>query len=147
MRGSILELISLIKNKDLLWPSKMSVDDRCMYIEGDMFREVPSADAYIMKMILYDWNDDECVKILSNIKGSCSSPDGKVFIVEHLITEPEKPHFSKLFDIHMMCWGTGRERTVNEYSMLLEQSGWEYIQTYYPQSGLIGVIEGAKASK
>jgi hypothetical protein len=31
--------------------------------------------------------------------------------------------------------------------MLLEQSGWEYIQTYYPQSGLIGVIEGAKASK
>ena len=147
MRGSILELKSLIKNKDLLWPSKMGVDDRCMYIEGDMFTEVPSADAYIMKMIIHDWNDDECIKILSNIHRSCSSQDGRVFIVEYLITDPEKPHFSKLFDIHMMCWGTGRERTIEEHSTLLEKSGWEYVQTFYPQSGLIGVIEGAKAKK
>ena len=81
--------------------------------------------------------------ILRNIHGSCSK-EGRVFIVEHLITEPEKPHFSKLFDIHMMCWGSGRERTVMEYSTLLEQSGWEYVQTFYPKSGLIGVIEGTK---
>jgi hypothetical protein len=97
-----------------------------------------------MKMILHDWNDDECINILRNIHGSCSK-DGRVFIVEHLITEPQKPHFSKLFDIHMMCWGSGRERTVKEYSSLLDQSGWEYVQTFYPQSGLIGVIEGTKA--
>jgi hypothetical protein len=147
MKGSILELESLTKNKELMWASRMGVDDRCRYIEGDMFREVPSADAYIMKMILHDWNDDECVKILSNIHKSCSSQDGRVFIVEYLITEPEKPHFSKLFDIHMMCWGTGRERTVKEYSTLLEKSGWKYVQTFYPQSGLIGVIEGAKAKR
>jgi hypothetical protein len=146
MKGSILELKSLTKNKELLWASKMGVDDRCVHVEGDMFREVPSADAYIMKMILHDWNDDECVKILCNIDRSCSK-DGRVFIVEHLITEPEKPHFSKLFDIHMVCWGSGRERTSKEYSTLLEQSGWEYVQTFYPQSGLIGVIEGAKAKE
>jgi len=106
----------------------VGVEDRCLYVKGDMFREVPSADAYIMKMILHDWNDDECINILLNIHGSCSSQDGRVFIVEHLITEPEKSHFSKLFDIHMMCWGSGRERTVKEYSTLLEQSGWEYVQ-------------------
>jgi hypothetical protein len=70
-----------------------------------------------------------------------------VFIVEHLITKPEMPHFSKLFDIHMMCWGSGRERTAEEYSRLLELSGWTYIQTYYPQSGLIGIIEGAKTKE
>lgn len=147
MKGSILELKTLIKNESLLWSNKVGVQDRCTYIEGDMFREVPSADAYIMKMILHDWDDVECVKILSNINRSCahSSQDGKVFIVEHLITDPKHPHFSKLFDIHMMCWGSGRERTVKEYSALLECSGWEYVQTYYPQSGLIGVIECAKA--
>ena len=147
MKGSILELESLTKNKELTWPSKVGVEDRCSYVKGDMFREVPPADAYVLKMILHDWNDEECVKILCNIHRSCSSQDGKVFIVEHLITEPEKPHFSKLFDIHMMCWGSGRERTSKEYSMLLEQSGWEYVQTFYPQSGLIGVIEGAKAKE
>lgn len=147
LRGSILELKSLIKNEDLLWSNKVGVQDRCTYIEGDMFIEVPSADAYVMKMILHDWNDDECVKILSNINRSCShSRDGKVFIVEHLITDPKEPHFSKLFDIHMMCWGSGRERTVKEYSALLGQSGWKYVRTYYPQPGLIGVIEGTKAN-
>ena len=104
------------------------------------------ADAYIMKMILHDWNDDEYVKILCNIHKS-SPQDGRVFIAEYLITAPEKPHFSKLFDIHMMCWGTGRERTIEEHSTLLKQSGWEYVQTFYPQSGLIGVIEGARAKK
>ena len=39
----------------------------------------------------------------------------RVFIVEHVVPEPDVPHFSKLFDIHMMCWGTGRERTEAEY--------------------------------
>jgi len=144
MKGSILELESLTKNKELQWAGKMGVDDRCSYIEGDMFREVPPADAYLLKMILHDWNDDECVKILCSIHKS-SPQDGRVFIIEYLITDPEKPHFSKLFDIHMMCWGTGRERTIEEHSTLLEQSGWKYIRTFYPQSGLIGVIEGAKA--
>jgi hypothetical protein len=145
MKGSVLELKSTTKNKHLLLAPKLGVDDRCVYVDGNMFSEVPSADAYIMKMILHDWNDDECVKILSNIHRS-SDQDGKVFIAEHLIPDPETPHFSKLFDIHMMCVASGRERTVDEYSALLERAGWKYIQTLHPSSGLISVIEGSKFS-
>jgi hypothetical protein len=70
LKGSILELGSVTRNKDLLWASKMGLDERCTYVIGDMFNEVPPADAYIMKMILHDWSDDECVKILSNIHRS-----------------------------------------------------------------------------
>ena len=47
----------------------------------------------------------------------------------------------------MMCVASGRERTVDEYSTLLERSGWKYIQTLSPhnsQSGLMEVIEGIK---
>jgi hypothetical protein len=32
-----------------------------------MFREVPAADVYLFKHILHDWNDAECVQILSNM--------------------------------------------------------------------------------
>ncbi len=53
-------------NRELLWADKIGVDDRCQYISGDMFTRVPSADLYMMKMILHDWNDEECIKILSN---------------------------------------------------------------------------------
>ena len=117
--------------------------ERCSYVDGGMFSEVPPADAYMMKMILHDWSDQECVKILSNIH--VSSPEhAKVIIAEHWVPGPETPHFSKLFDIHMMCVATGKERTVDEYSRRLEQAGWNYVQTLNPSSGLISVIEGSK---
>jgi hypothetical protein len=77
---------------------------------GDMFESVPSADAYSLKMILHDWSDGECVEILSNIRQAATGV-ARVFIVEHIVPEHDVPHFSKLFDIHMMCWGTGQERS------------------------------------
>jgi hypothetical protein len=143
LQGTVLELESTIKDKELLWAEKMGMADRCRYLAGDMFREVPRSDAYIMKMILHDWNDEECVKILSNIQ-EASPQGGRVLIVEHVVPGPETPHFSKLFDIHMMCALTGRERTEKEYAALLERAGLRYVKTHYPPSKTVGVIEGIK---
>jgi predicted transcriptional regulator len=144
LNGTILELESVVNNQDSSRPNKMGLQDRCRYIKGDMFEQAPSADLYLMKMILHDWNDDECIKILSNIHKSASDKS-KVFIIEHIVPNPNTPHFSKLFDIHMMCATTGRERTIGEYESILNQSGWRYIQTHYPNSSMIGIIESAKA--
>jgi predicted transcriptional regulator len=144
LNGTILELESVVNNQDSSRPNKMGLQDRCRYIKGDIFEQAPSADLYLMKMILHDWNDDECIKILSNIHKSASDKS-KVFIIEHIVPNPNTPHFSKLFDIHMMCATTGRERTIGEYESILNQSGWRYIQTHYPNSSMIGIIEGAKA--
>ena len=143
MKGTVLELESVTKNNELLLAPKLSVQERCSYVGGDMFSEVPSADAYMMKMIFHDWSDQECVKILSTIH--VYSPEhAKVLIAEHIVPDPETPHFSKLFDIHMMCVASGKERTVDEYSRILEHAGWKYIQTLNPSSGIISVIEGSK---
>src|ERR687896_2738117 len=109
-----------------------------------MFHEVPTSDAYVMKMILHDWNDEECVKILSNIQ-KASPPGGRVLIIEHVVPGPETPHFSKLFDIHMMCALTGRERTEEEYLALLKQAEFEHVRTHFPPSRIMGVIEAIKA--
>jgi O-methyltransferase domain len=113
---------------------------------SDNNSQLPSADAYIMKMILHDCSDEECVAILSNIYGSSPKHAG-LFIAEHLVSSTNIPHFSKLFDIHMMCVASGKERTLDEYSNLLGQSGWKYVQTHHPheQTGLIEVIEGTKS--
>ncbi|MEW6604286.1 MAG: methyltransferase [Thermoproteota archaeon] len=143
LQGTVLELESTIKEKELLWAEKMGMADRCRYLAGDMFQEVPRSDAYIMKMILHDWNDEECVRILSNIQ-KASPLGGRIFIVEHVVPGPETPHFAKLFDMHMMCALTGRERTEKEYAELLEKAGLQYLQTHYPASRTIGVIEGVK---
>jgi len=122
LSGTILELESVVNNQDSSWPNKMGLQERCKYVNGNMFEQVPSADLYIMKMILHDWNDEECVKILSNIHKSASDKS-KIFIIEHVVPDPTTPHFSKLFDIHMMCATTGRERTIEDYKSILNQSG------------------------
>ena len=143
LRGTVLERAEVISDSTRLWAREMGMSQRCEYVAGDMFDAVPTADAYIMKLILHDWNDDECVQILQNQYREVKS-GGRVFIVEHVIPEPRTAHFSKLFDIHMMCWGTGRERTEDEYASLLERAGWKYRRTWFPSSRAMGVVEGAK---
>jgi len=143
LTGTVLERAEVIADTARLWATKLGVGDRCQYVAGDMYKAAPRADAYLMKLILHDWNDDECVQILEN-QHKAATPGGRVFIVEHVIPEPDTPHFAKLFDIHMMCWGTGRERTQDEYATLLEKAGWKYVTTWFPPSRSMGVIEGAK---
>jgi hypothetical protein len=145
LRGSVLDLEPVTSKKEVLLAHKLGVNDRCTYVCGYMFKEVPLADAYIMKMILHDWNDDECVKILTNVHRA-SPRHSRLFIAEHLIPGPKMPHFSKLFDIHMMCVASGKERTADEFSTLLQRSGWKYSQILHPrdESGLVQVIEAKK---
>jgi len=141
LRGTVMDLPSVVGQSDSLWADRLGVADRCTFVGGDMFEEVPAADAYTMKMILHDWNDDECVQILANMR-KAASPDGRVFIIEHVVPGSETPHFAKLFDIHMMCWGTGRERTADEYTGLLRQAGWGSVRTWSATTPLISIVEG-----
>jgi len=57
---------------------------------------------------------------------------------------PEKPPFSKLFDLHMMCVATGKERTTKEYADLLKMAGWRNTKTLFSHSGQMGVILACK---
>ena len=70
---------------------------------------------------------------------------GRVLIMEEVVPGPETPHFSKLFDMHMLIMLTGKERTLEEYAGLLEGAGWKYRQTWYPAAKMLGVVEGVKA--
>jgi hypothetical protein len=106
LTGLVLDLPEVFNDRSKLWATKLGLEDRCTYVVGDMFKEVPPADAYCLQRILHDWSDPGCVRILSNIRRAASDK-GRVFIIEHIVPGPSEPHFAKLFDIHMMCWGAG----------------------------------------
>lgn len=143
LQGMVLERASVIEDRRAFWAEKLGINDRCRYVAGDMFVDVPTADAYILKMILHDWNDEECIQILQVIQRR-AAPGGRVFIAEHVVPDRETPHFSKLFDIHMMVWGSGRERTIEEYEALLRSASLRYVTCWTPSGGAIGVIEGVR---
>ena len=141
LSGIVLDLPDVVANSDALWARKLGLEARCRYVGGDMFKEVPKADAYGLKLILHDWNDEECIAILENMRRAAASP-ARVFIMEHIVPGPDVPHFAKLFDIHMMCWGTGQERTEAEYAKLLRRAGWRKVAIHHAPGSVVGVIEG-----
>jgi len=143
LKGTVFERGEVIEDRSLLWADKMGVGDRCIYVAGDMLTEVPATDAYLMKHVQHGFSDEECVKVLRNM--SRAAPEGaRVFIAEYVVPGPETPHFSKFFDIHMMCWGPGRERTGEEYASLLRRAGWEYVDIWPAAAGAMSVVEGVK---
>jgi O-methyltransferase domain/Dimerisation domain len=142
LTGTVLDLPEVLAEKEQLWAGRLGLEERCRYVAADMFEEVPcTADVYSLKMILHDWNESECTRILQTIRRR-AKPDSRIFIIEHIVPGPSESHFSKLFDIHMMCWGSGRERTEEEYASLLEASGWRFVACHYPSHARIGVVEG-----
>ncbi|CAN6968727.1 unnamed protein product [Brassica oleracea var. botrytis] len=101
------------------------------HIAGDMFVDVPTGDAMILKRILHDWTDEDCVKILKNCWKSLPE-NGKVIVIE-LVT-PDSAESGDInsniaFDMDMLmftqCSG-GKERSRAEFEALAAESGFTH---------------------
>jgi len=98
---------------------------RAEAIGGDFFVDVPPADAYLLKQVLHDWNDDQCQLILANCAKRLGA-GGRLFIVEMVIPDDNSPSFASMMDLNMMVMLPGRERTLQEYKVLLAAAGLRF---------------------
>jgi ubiquinone/menaquinone biosynthesis C-methylase UbiE len=120
------------------------VGSRCELTTGDFFVGVTEgADAYIMKHIIHDWDDERAHKILTNIKGVMKS-SGRVLLVEAVITLGNEPDFGKLLDIEMLVSPGGKERTAAEYAELFARAGLR-LTRIVPTKSPYSVIEAVVA--
>jgi hypothetical protein len=118
-----------------------AVADRCTVQGGDFFVEVPTgADAYLMKYIIHDWNDEQCAGILSRCRDAMA-PGGRMLVVEHVIGRGNRPDWAKLLDINMMVLPGGQERTREEFRALFERAGLRLIRVHPTATGL-AILEG-----
>ena len=115
--------------------------DRCELVTGNFFETAPSgADAYFMRHIIHDWNDEASLRIIRNIRTVIPS-NGRLLIVEAVIPEGNDPSPAKNFDILMMLYPPdGLERTEDEYRKLLRAGGFE-ISGITPTASPVSVIE------
>lgn len=143
LEGVILDLPRVVNEPDRRWASKLGVSDRCTYIGGDMFEHVPEADAYFLKWILHNWDDENCRQILSTVHESAPT-DGRLFILETLVPGPGSTDYAKRLDITMMTQVGGRERTQAEYRKLLEQTDWVMEETWTSDEGPLSILEAVK---
>jgi O-methyltransferase/methyltransferase family protein len=102
--------------------------ERIELVGGSFFESVPQADAYLMKSILHDWEDDDAVTIVKR----CREAGGaKLLVVERLLSEKIGPRDlgALLSDLNMLVNPGGRERTVAEYTELFQRGGYRYRRT------------------
>ncbi|KAK2413439.1 isoflavone 7-O-methyltransferase [Trifolium repens] len=64
------------------------------FVGGNMFESFLQADAILLKWILHDWNDDDCVKILKISKEAVlrENKGGKVIIIDIVINKEQDEH-------------------------------------------------------
>jgi len=123
--------------------AREGVSGRVERVAGDFFASVPRADAYIMKHIIHDWDDERAALILKNINAAMG-PDGKVLIVETVVPEGNEPHYSKLLDLEMLTSPGGVERTAEEYAALLAEAGLRLTRVI-PTSSPFSIVEAVRA--
>lgn len=111
---------------------------------GNFFQTVPAgADAYMMKYIIHDWNDDQCETILRHCR-EAMAPDGRVLVIEHVITAGNKPDFGKMMDINMLALTGGQERTREQFKALFARAGLRLTRVV-PTESPISIVEGVAA--
>ena len=119
------------------------VSARVERVAGDFFQSVPRADAYIMKHIIHDWDDERAALILKNINAAMGE-GGRVLIVEVVVPEGNEPHYSKVLDLEMLTSPGGVERTAEEYAALLAAAGLK-LSRIIPTRSPFSIVEAVRA--
>lgn len=123
--------------------AQAGVADRVQFIAGDFFQSVPSgADAYFLRHIIHDWNDDQSHAILKNCRAAMRS-NGRLLLAEFVLPDGPEPFHGKWFDLAMMTVTGGQERTESEYRTLLDDCGFAW-QRVVPTTTELSVIEATR---
>ena len=120
------------------------VGERCEVVAGSFFDAVPAgADAYLLKAVLHDWEDDEALRILARCRAAI--PDhGALLVVERDLGAPNENADAKLSDLNMLVGPGGRERTRDEFAALLRR-GRLRAASATPSAIGLSVFEGRPA--
>ncbi|XP_014504213.2 probable O-methyltransferase 3 [Vigna radiata var. radiata] len=109
--------------------SGLQGSDNLKYVGGDMFEEIPPTNAILLKCILHDWNDEECVRILKKCKEAISKKGkkGKVIIIDIVMDNEVKDEEyveTQLFFDMLMVMVHGKERNKKEWVKLFSSAGF-----------------------
>ena len=122
-RGVLLDHAQVVDQAKATLQS-FGVAERVECMGGDFFAEVPAGgDLYLLKHILHDWNDEECIKILGRVREAMAR-NARVVVAEMPVLQGgETAPLASLFDLNMLVILGGKERTAKEYATLFERSG------------------------
>jgi hypothetical protein len=126
MRGILFELPHAIEGAKMLL-QREGIADRCQVVSGDFFQSVPKGgDAYLLKLIIHDWDDRRAIQILRNCRAAMR-PENKLLLVERVLRPGDDLDFGKFVDLEMLVLTAGgRERTEAEFREVYARAGFAF---------------------
>ena len=115
---------------------------RCDVVAGDFLHAVPRGyDAYLIKSVLHDWDDEHAVQILHQCRDAMPR-HGRVVVIE-IVVAPGKPmgHPHPMIDLEMLVTYGGKERTEQEFATLLRRAGLALEQVTPITGSFFSVVE------
>ena len=138
MRGTLFDRPHVVAGAKAVLAER-GVIERCDIVGGSFFETVPEgADAYLMRVVIHDWEDDEAIAILKVCRHAMGET-AKLLLIERLIAPPNEMPAAKFGDLNMLVLPGGRERTREEFSDLFARSGFELTRVF--PAGILNVIE------
>jgi hypothetical protein len=124
MRGVLFDLPDVVTGAGQVLEN-FAVRDRCEVVGGSFFDALPTGgDAYVLRQIVHDWDDDRALAILRNCRAAMNGM-GKIFIIEREIAPHHREAMRVLHvDLEMLVNVGGMERTNAEYRSLFENAGF-----------------------
>jgi hypothetical protein len=120
---------------------RAGVADRCEVVGGSFFEAVPTgADAYLLKSIIHDWDDDAAIEILRACRAAMDDSD-KLLVVERVIRPGNDPDPAKFSDLNMLVIPGGQERTADDFELLYAEAGFKLSNIIRTESAY-SIIEG-----
>jgi hypothetical protein len=145
-RGAVLDL-PFLKDGAEAYLAGAGVAERAEFQGGSFFESVPGGfDLILMKFIIHDWSDPEARTILQKSRAAADANTTLVLIeqvVPDVISVTPQHQAVIRGDLTMMGVG-GKERTAEEYRVLLAECGWR-LQAITPAGAQFSVIEGKPA--
>lgn len=143
MRGVLFDAPSVVDGANNIIEAH-GAGGRCDAVGGDFFVSVPTdGDAYIIKHIIHNWDDEHALTILRNCHRAMTG-NGRLLVVEMVIPEGNAPSLGKLLDLEMLVlFLHAHERTEAEYRALFERAGFR-LTRIVPTKSPYGVIEGVR---
>jgi hypothetical protein len=123
LSGTVFDLDHVVAKE----PSSGELAPRWHSVSGSFFESVPEADAYLVKSILHDWLDEQCVEILATCRRGLR-PQGVVLVVERLLGRSGNEAETAFSDLNMLVMPGGRERTEQEYGALFAAAGLQLVR-------------------
>jgi hypothetical protein len=123
LRGVVFDLPEVAREAEAR-VAEAGLADRCTVAAGSYYDGVPAGgDAYVLAEILHDCDDEPAGAILRNIRAA-APPRARLLVLNDVIPPGNEPHEGKWLDLLMLVLTRGRERTAEEWSVLLEGGGF-----------------------